>query len=135
MPTTPTPGPWYVAAGGDAGYGYVIRSSAVAEPEYVAHTYPRRDSIADARLIAAAPALLDALRALYDTTLIPPMDSAALADQSAALARALDAMRQSGITDAAGAAQAGAGRAIGEGAATTLHADSEIAPEARYDAR
>ena len=63
QPTTHTPGPWYEMTKGENNYQSAICEETTGKT--VALTYTSND--ADARLIAAAPALLAALKEVKDT--------------------------------------------------------------------
>lgn len=65
MQTTHTPGPWHIAAAQDRTYPHAIESR---DSSFDGFQLARCVNPADARLIAAAPAMLEALRDLVEVT-------------------------------------------------------------------
>ena len=59
MTTQPTPGPWKIDEGDSS---YVVNAEGVAIAEVSNPAWPRETEEANARLIAAAPKMLDVLR-------------------------------------------------------------------------
>jgi len=83
MTTQHTPGPWRI---GDAGFTVFGPPKSGALPETIAPVKNR----ANARLIAAAPELLEALEALLNRDLAPPLEKigAVYVNARAAIAKA-----------------------------------------------
>lgn len=82
MQTTHTPGPWLTAATNRIGYIYIQDSDGVAI------TDPSPLKIADARLIAAAPELLELVLDALDDPDVDILGSVWVRDARAAIAKA-----------------------------------------------